>query len=132
MEETPEQMLFRGINTTQKDVVEKALELGADVNSKDQNLTPLLLLAQKRNNAKILQLLLQKGADVTATSLTKQNALHQVAYHGDLEMAEILLGYGVDFTVENTYGKTPEDIANTRNFSELVEQFQHTLIKGDC
>ena len=51
-----------------------------------------------------------------------------MAYHSDLEMAEILLGYGVDFNLQNNFGKVRregrekekgKEERNGRNFTWL-------------
>ena len=48
----------------ENELIQKALELGADINQKNSDgLTPLHLAAMKATNVKLLQLLISKGAD---------------------------------------------------------------------
>ncbi|CAH8288065.1 ankyrin repeat protein [Mariniflexile fucanivorans] len=62
-----ESPLHIAISKEEKRLIQKALDLGADVNQKNHNgLTPLHLAAMKATDAILLQLLLSNGADKNA------------------------------------------------------------------
>ncbi|WP_308992944.1 ankyrin repeat domain-containing protein [Mariniflexile litorale] len=79
-----ESPLHIAISKGDEKLIQKALELGADINQKNgDGLTPLHLAAMKATNAKLLQLLISKGADKktltdfdeSAYDLAKENEL---------------------------------------------------------
>ena len=98
--------------------VKVLLENGADVKIQDVNGTPLLLAVQKWSIISV-RLLLEKGADLNDREHeTGRTLLHLVKYS---DMAEFLLGKGMDVNAQDNYGKTAIDSAEERERREVVE-----------
>jgi len=74
--------------------------LGAAVN-------PALIDAAKNRDRDALRSLLQKGANVNATEGDGATALHWVAYHDDIESADLLIRAGAKVNAANDLGATP-------------------------
>jgi ankyrin repeat protein len=75
--------------------------------------------AMKRNSAEVRRLV-QSGADVKAAQADGATALHWAAYHGDLELAELLLKAGADVAATNRNGSTPMWLAASRGDGKMI------------
>ena len=60
----------------------------------------------------LAQVLHRNKSSVEPRSENGNTPLHSAAFYGDLEMVQVLLGYGVDVNVQNNYGNTPLDFAS--------------------
>ncbi len=69
--------------------------------------TPLLIAAQRKYTA-VAMLLIDKGADVTATDNYKLTALHYAAKRGDDALARRLVDKGADVLTKDRWKRTPE------------------------
>jgi uncharacterized protein len=89
---------------------------GADMNVKDseKGLTPLHYVAL-RNKPLCATTLIKCGADVNMTEANGATALHGAIYHGNIEVAKLILASGADLIAEDNFGNTPVSIANDRN-----------------
>lgn len=92
----------------QGEVVKVLLEQDRDSVNKvnDDGETPLLL-AVKRSNLVITQLLLDAGADPQCADINGVLPLHIAADGGDLFVAKALIGAGADINAKTTEGQTP-------------------------
>ncbi len=103
---------------------EHSLELGADVNLKDQNRgwTPLLF-ATEAGDTKMVALLLKYGADPNLVSNKNRiSALHRAASHGYLKIAERLVEKGADINYQDGQLKsTPLMWAAVNNHRRMVQ-----------
>jgi|GEM_PF-1281485 len=79
---------------------------GADVNLGERSRFPLRE-ACVRNRPAIVRLLLELGADVSATSFGGVAALHWACHTGNLPVARILLDHGADVNAGNQQASTP-------------------------
>lgn len=112
-------------------LVEYLLSMGADPNiNLDFWGTPLVIAARK-HNTEIAEILLRHGADVDQESVYQKsvywriNALHRASYDGDLAMANLLLAYGAKANGRSGHFG-PALVAATMNDNvELVEQLIH-------
>lgn len=87
------------------DVAELLLQNGANPNSyKSRNMytTPLMVVAEK-GNAKILKLLIEKGADITKTDSYGRTALIRAAQEGQLETVKVLVDNNADIFIKEKY-----------------------------
>ncbi len=84
------------------DAVRMLLVHGADVNAKEpnQNQTALMWAAAQRH-PKVLQTLIEAGADLQAHTKSGFTALHFAARVGDVESTRTLLGAGVDVNIKS-------------------------------
>lgn len=87
--------------------------------------TPVADAAMERANADVRSLV-QDGADVNAAQADGATALHWAAYHGDTELAELLLDAGADPSAANRNGSTPMWLAASRGNATMIE----TLLEG--
>jgi len=98
---------------------------GANPNIKDSDDTPLLLLAIRQKQHKIMKTLLESGADCTATDASGIFPLAQVILNDASEwLFEILLNPGVQINQKDRLGRTALHIAAERNQIEAI----HLLI----
>ncbi len=98
------------------------LKNGAD-GDKAANLwgeTPLMVAA-KADFPEAMQLLLDKGADVTRLSNFRETALHFAARHYTVETIHILLDHGADINAPDRIGQTALHIAAHHNRRDVVK-----------
>lgn len=100
-------------------VLEFVLEQGVNANGLERN-TPPIVLAAERGHLRIVQLLLDKGADVNAASPSGETALHGAADKSFKAVVELLLARGADVNRATTGNSTALHAAVTRGNSNLV------------
>lgn len=111
------------------DVVQKLIELGADVNHVDKRggFTPLMYTAtplrghdlrgtQEERNA-IARLLVEHGANVNAAMDGGQTTLHFAAADKNAGLVRILLVAGANRNVKSDQGYTPLDVAKFPDYA---------------
>jgi ankyrin repeat protein len=74
--------------------------------------------------ARIVSRLLASGADVNARAAGGHTALHEAAFRGNLELAQLLLAHGADATARNDEGQTPLDIAQAGGHGALARRLR--------
>ena len=84
------------------------------------NNSPLHLSA-KRGFAKIVKILLEKGADTSRTNNFRQTALHYAAEEGHEEVTRILIENKANVNAKNYAGYTPLHIASIENHYKVAE-----------
>jgi ankyrin repeat protein len=97
----------------QYDVAEYLLKAGAAPNSPARNAlkaTPIHSAAAGRHE-RIVNLLLQHGADPNLREQGGFTPLHAAAQNGDVEIIRALLMGGADLTIKSSEGKTAMDVA---------------------
>jgi ankyrin repeat protein len=94
------------------------LELGADPN-KLVNRSSCLHQAAIRNDVKIVELLLDSGADVNLLNFFNETALHLACREGNLAIVKLLVEHEADLDIINKRGKRPVDIA--RGLPEIAD-----------
>lgn len=83
--------------------VEKALENGVDVNTRDQNGRNLLLLATMNNQIEMSRMLVKKGADVNMQGDNLDSPFLLAGANGQTELVKLFLDHGARFDVFNRY-----------------------------
>ena len=88
--------------------IKEALENGADVYFQDEQsgMSPLHV-AILQNNRDIVELLLEKGADVNLQNNSGDTPLHFAIAGENVELCNLLLNAGADVNLQNENGKTP-------------------------
>ena len=76
---------------------------------------------------RILKILLEHNADVTAVDIGRATALHHAATRGSLEMVIVLLDEGFSLSTENKLGNTPLCLAAKRGDIMIVEAGHHEV-----
>lgn len=114
------------------DDVKILLERGASPDEVDKNGTPVIALATERvdNQAlKIVEMLLEAGADINKTDARGQNALFYAARAGNKEIAEYLLSQNIRHNASDDAGNSPRVVAyqtGHNNIVELLDNFVRT------
>lgn len=87
------------------------LDFGADPNSREKRKGRTSLhFAVLGNHVDVLELLHQKGGDVTLVDDCGNNCLHLAGKHAHVEVMQWLLLHGVDPHALNNKGKSPKDL----------------------
>ena len=81
---------------------------------------PPLIEAAKGGDWEAVRVLLEQGADVTATAPDGATALHWASYWDDVESAELLIRAGADVSAANDLGATPLWIASLNGSVSMV------------
>ena len=106
----------------QPDAVALLLRHGADVHAvstNDMRIQPLHA-ALVQGNRRVVELLLDAGADVDARQHNGWTALQAAAQHGSAELAALLLERGADPHLAMDEGKTALDIARAQGHAAVV------------
>jgi ankyrin repeat protein len=86
------------------------LRNGFDVNSEDEKGNTLLLVACQNGHRKMLDLLLNRMADINHQNSNGNTALHYaLAFDSTGEIAEFLIEKGANDMLENKFGLSPYD-----------------------
>ena len=112
------------------DALDALLEAKADVHARSTNSEGNMALHAAmagRATARIVSRLLGRGADVNATAAGGHTALHEVAFRGNLELAQILLAHGANAAARNDEGRTPLDIAQSKGHAALARRLRGEL-----
>jgi ankyrin repeat protein len=83
--------------------------------------SPALLDAVKRGDRAGARALLQRGADVTATSADGMTALHWAAQQDDPTLAVALIAAGADLNARTRYGVTPLALAAENGSAPMLD-----------
>lgn len=97
------------------------LAAGADPNvAQPERRTPLMVAA-RRNAAKMVALLLDAGAEVEASDRDGNHPLHLACIHGAAEAAALLLSVGARLDVRTADGNLPLHLATTFNHLRVMQ-----------
>ena len=117
-----------------------ALKAGADVNARDASgLTPLMHAARgdrpeitnpaPTDHPEIVELLLERGAEVGAQTNTGFVALFWAARYGHAAVTKVLIGHGADVNAKDRDGMTALRWAATNQQTKVVELLKEARAK---
>nr|CAB3493161.1 unnamed protein product [Digitaria exilis] len=103
-------------------LVEAGGEAAASLlNAKDEEGWAPIHSAASTGNAQIIDILLERGADVELTTDAGRTALHYAASKGRLNIAEKLIEHGANVNKKDKFGCTPLHRAASTGNAELCE-----------
>ena len=103
--------------------VENFLRIGFSPNSRDERGVPILSLAIRGRHHELVNLLLDKGADVNAVSLDRGNSpLMEAAVRGDGETVDQLLRVGANLNLQSKNGQTALMLAVGEGFTSVAHK----------
>jgi ankyrin repeat protein len=87
--------------------------------------TPLHIAASR--NEKVVQFLIDRGAHVNIKNTRGETPLHVAAYHGKKKNVKILLQNGAIPFVQDSWGRTPADVIEPSNPTQVIRRIRRTL-----
>ncbi len=109
--------------TNDMTILQRLVQAGLSANQRPNgDLTPLLYVcrADKGTRTDKLKLLLELGADVSATSENGRTALHYAAVSGNYQACEMLLAAGIDPQRCSTKVPPAVDLAEQKGYGEIA------------
>ena len=100
--------------------VEMILNMGADVNAKDNSSNTALIRASKNGHTETATMLLENGADVNAKDNDNWTALIEASENKQTEIVALLLENGADVNATDVNGKTALFVASINGYTEIV------------
>ncbi|HDZ40289.1 MAG TPA: hypothetical protein ENH59_01215 [Bacteroidetes bacterium] len=116
-------LLSYSIENNQLLVVEHLLDMGFDVEKKDENKTPLMFAA-KFDRDSIARALIDHGSEINAINNARNTAFHYAAKYNNLGILKLLYGKGAKINIPNEDGWTAMDYAIINNNQEIKEYLE--------
>lgn len=109
VQNTVEELLLKGVECNDLQMVQEALLKGADFNKQNKyGMSPYRIATDYKQNPEIVQALITQGADVNDQSLaSKFTPLHEAAHKCNKPLMELLIECGADLNRQSQNGKTP-------------------------
>lgn len=101
--------------------VKKVLEIGVNVNNKDNFGMTCLMHAAKLGYKEITELLLSHGAIINICNTSSYNALMIAARYGNHDITKLLIDNGAEIDYADTFGWTALMIATRYNHEDIIK-----------
>ena len=114
--------VFYAVISGNKKLIERLLELGAPPDGLPNYFdgTPLHEAASK-NHTFVIQLLLDRGADINARDTNDQTALHKAAWSNCTSAIQLLLERGAHFNAKSIAKETALDLARLQTHKAAID-----------
>ncbi len=120
---SPSELLPTAISRGDLEAAKRHIAHGAGVNEQDhQSGSVPLSVAALHGHLDIARLLIEHGADVSATNRDGNTPLHTAAFLGRTEMVKLLIGKGASVTQRNHRRESPADVVSGP-WNEGLEKF---------
>lgn len=98
------------------------VEMGADINFRNENGSTTLEQAAGQGNLKIVEFLIGVGADINCDETGNGNSspLHMACAYGHLEVVKMLLKNGANPNLKSKDGKLPRDYASENGHENIL------------
>lgn len=108
----------------QNEIAAYLIRMGANVNLPSNNAYKVAPIhaAASTNNSRLVELLIEKGAEVNVMQASGFTPLHAAAFHGNDKMVLALLKAGANVHVKNQTGYTPADLAREQGYTDLADK----------
>lgn len=123
-----DEFLFEAIHRKDAAKVNALLADGADPNAKNNDGCTPLRLAVFKNRFDIVQILLEKGADIHTDD---DAALREAMRNGYLDIGRYLVEQGADPNAKDENGKTPLHLAASKNRFDIAKVLRDAGAKED-
>jgi ankyrin repeat protein len=121
IENIEEEKFLKAVKKNNVKQVVSFINNGLDVNVIDnKNGWSALHYASEKGYTKMVQILLENGANVDIRNYKGQTPLHIAAKKGNVEIVKILLSYGADPEAKDNYDKRPIDYSLENNKKSLL------------
>jgi len=101
--------VFSAVRHGRRNEVISSLEAGCPVDIRDTAGNTLCIIAAQNGNKNMCKALLRRGADINAANHRGQVSLHFCYQYGFADLAAYLVSKGADDTIQNIFGKTPQE-----------------------
>ena len=116
-------LLPYSIENNQPSVTEYLLDIGFNVEKKDENKTPLMFAA-KFGRDSIAMALINHGAEINAINNARNTAFHYAAKYNNPGMLRLLYQMGASIKIPNEDQWTALDFAIINNNQEIIEYLE--------
>ncbi|XP_048458044.1 CARD- and ANK-domain containing inflammasome adapter protein [Rhincodon typus] len=113
--------LFKAVQKNLYRTVGIIIELGIDVNTRNNLQYTPLLLAAELGHAESVKILIDKGARLDERMPNTDSALHLAVQVGSLSVAKLLIDHGMDANVVGSDNQIPLHIASFHNQPPMIE-----------
>ncbi|XP_025103600.1 ankyrin repeat and death domain-containing protein 1A-like isoform X1 [Pomacea canaliculata] len=110
------------------DIVDKLLQMGAQIQKKDKSGATAVHLAAEKGHGQVVRRLLLVGVEVDDRDVEGRTALHMAAEHGHLEVVDLLLDYMANPNCETIKEITPLHLAATEGYASICR----SLLRASC
>ncbi|XP_059158484.1 ankyrin repeat domain-containing protein 29-like [Physella acuta] len=105
----------------QKDIVQKLLDIGCNINLKNDSLWTALMFAAYSGHDDIVKMLLEKHADIDTVNSLGSTALHLATCMGHTNVFRVLLKENANIHIKDNAGWTVGLIAKKKGFRGIVQ-----------
>ncbi len=124
-------ILHEAVRSGSLKMVALCVQYGANIHAKDSlNETPLHESSSDDNWLEITKYLIEHGADINAIGAFNVTPLHSALFSESKKTAKLLVKSGASLTIKDANERTPIQVAQEKNNSDLVTWFEEYIHKN--